>query len=73
MLLIIHWLDWGYIWYCTSDLIIHYVKASLLRLFRASFGKRPVNKIRHYVIAFILGLLWDHCVTKKWITADTIC
>ena len=28
------------------------------------FGNGPVNKSRHYVLYFLLFLLWDHCVTK---------
>ena len=30
-----------------------------------SFGNEQVNKIRHYVLPIILGLIRDHCVMKK--------
>ena len=30
-----------------------------------SFGNVLVNKIIQYVLAILLGLLWDHCVMNK--------
>ena len=31
------------------------------------FGNVPVNKIRHYVLAIIPGLLGGHYITNQWI------
>ena len=42
-------------------------------LVSVSFGNGPVNKIRHYFLSIILGLLRDVFVLKKWIKSDTVC
>ena len=38
-----------------------------------SFGNGPVNKIIHYVLAILLGLLWDHSTTIQFKKTDTVC
>ena len=39
----------------------------------SSFGNEPVNKIRHFVLGILLGLLWDTSVINQLIKYATLC
>ena len=69
-----HLLTWSEVpmvldqWFKQTICVSYFTDLSL-----GSFDNEKDNEIRHYVLAVILGVLWDYYVYNQKIRVDTMC